>query len=116
MQLLAVILEFQEILENYNKRTEVFCRITNAPSASMFLSYSLNLKALSILSLQKHLAYIRTLISCGEAYKIHSRLPVQECLYTALYIVYKKKKNWHCKGKGFGKCGIRNTVTGFLPR
>lgn len=43
MQLLAVILEFQEILENYNKRTEVFCRITNAPSASMFLSYSLNL-------------------------------------------------------------------------
>lgn len=109
-QLLVVILEFQELLEKDTKHIKVFWRITSDPSAFTFLRCILNPKTLSILSSQNHFAYIGSLISCKEAYKSGSLLPVQECLHTALYIVHKKRAGtaregiWKVWGK---KCSGR---------
>lgn len=71
VQVLAAILEYQELLEHYRKHTKVFCVITSVSSASVCLNYSLNLKALITVSLQKCIGGKRSFISCGEAYKIH---------------------------------------------
>lgn len=89
-----VTLEFQELLENIQKRIyKTVLQITNASPASRFLSYTLNTKVLIILSLQKKKSCIYwDPTSCGNVCEIHSWLSAEECLHTALYIVYKKKK------------------------
>lgn len=68
IRVLAAILEFQEFLGNYRKTFNSVLQNYSVPLESICLSYSLNYRALIIMSLQKHLA--RVLFPVGRPVKL----------------------------------------------